>query len=185
MNDFFFPDPEKSAVVAVDLQEKLLPVISGNEEIRRRAEILLRGCEELGMVQIFSEQYPKGLGPTVPEIAGCPGAKRFLFEKRSFSLFEEPVMDEILLKTAPDTLIFCGVEAHICVLQSIFDALDRNYQVILAADACGSRRDSDKALALDAARQAGAFVLSAEAILFMLMRTSAHPAFKAVSKLIK
>jgi nicotinamidase-related amidase len=82
-------------------------------------------------------------------------------------------------------LIFCGVETHVCVLHSVFNALEAGYNVIIAADAVSSRKESEKILALESARQAGAWVLSTESILFTLLKSSQHPAFKAVSKLIK
>ena len=83
------------------------------------------------------------------------------------------------------TLVFCGIESHVCVLQSVLDALDRGFEVLLAADAVASRRTADRDLALQAVRAAGATVVSAEAILFMMLRDAKNPALKAVSKLVK
>ena len=85
----------------------------------------------------------------------------------------------------PHSLIFCGMETHVCVLHSVFDALEAGYPVIIAADAVSSRKESEKLLALETARQAGAWVLSTESILFALLKNSLNPAFKAVSKLIR
>ena len=83
------------------------------------------------------------------------------------------------------TLVFCGIESHVCVLQSVLDALERGFKVCLAADAVTSRKQSDRELALEAARAAGALVASSEALLFMMLRDAKNPAFKAVSKLVR
>ena len=173
-------------IVTVDIQERLVPSVYNPDEIVARASVLLRGAAELGVRVIATEQYPKGLGNTVPEIAETfvPGSSAVI-EKNAFSVFGEENFRNELLKNRPHSLIFCGVESHVCVLQSVFNAIEEGFPVIVAADAVSSRKESDKVLALEAARQAGAWILSTESILFMLLKGSKNPAFKAVSKLIR
>jgi nicotinamidase-related amidase len=174
------------ALITVDFQERLVPSIYNPEEVVSRASVLLRGAAELGVPVIATEQYPKGLGNTVPAIAETfVPEKTAVVAKTSFSVFGEDRFREELAKLSPHTLIFCGVETHVCVLSSVFDALEAGYPVIIAADAVSSRKESEKLLALETARQAGAWILSTETILFMMLKNSLHPSFKAVSKLIK
>ena len=172
-------------LVTVDMQERLVPAMTGAEELVPRVKILLQGAAELKIPVIATEQYPKGLGPTLPEISELFPEGTVVPAKTSFSVFGEPEFRVALGRRRPRSLIFCGIETHVCVLQSVFDAIEQGFPVILAADAVSSRKGSDVALALEAARQAGAWVLSTESILFLLLKNSLHPSFKAVSKLIK
>lgn len=173
-------------IVTVDIQERLAPSVYNPDEIVARASVLLRGAAELGVRVIATEQYPKGLGNTIPAIAETfVPEKSCVVAKTSFSVFGEEKFQEALSQMRPHSLIFCGMETHVCVLHSVFDALEAGYPVIIAADAVSSRKESEKLLALETARQAGAWVLSTESILFALLKNSLNPAFKAVSKLIK
>ena len=172
-------------LVSVDLQERLLPAVHGREELTARVGILLQGAAALGVRMIATEQYPRGLGSTLPELAALFAPGTPAVAKTSFSVFGESAFRGELAKCRPHALIFCGVEAHVCVLQSIFDAIEEGFPVIVAADAVSSRKSADVAPALEAARQAGAWVLGTESILFMLLKDSRNPAFKTVSRLIK
>ncbi|MBE6389775.1 MAG: isochorismatase family protein [Lentisphaerae bacterium] len=180
-----FPTKDNSLLVMVDLQTKLLPVVVDPEKVIRRAEIMLRGAAEIGVDIIVTEQYPKGLGNTLPELSTWLPDSAPVVAKSSFSVFGTPEFCTHLLSRKREVLIFIGVETHVCLLQSILDARSKGYEVIVAADAVSSRKESDKQWGLEAARAAGAWILSCEAILFMLLRDSKNPAFKAVSGLIK
>ena len=180
-----FPTVENALLVVVDLQAKLMPAMSHTESIIDRAEIIVRGAAELGLDIAVSEQYPQGLGSTLPEISTWLPDNAPVIEKRCFSVFGSPEFNTFLSKRKREVLIFAGVEMHVCLLQSVLDARAAGYEVIVVADAVGSRKDSDRDLALEMARAAGAAVLSSESVLFMLMRDSGNPHFKAVSKLIK
>ena len=174
------------ALICVDFQERLVPSVCNSDEVVGRAKVLLNGAAELGVPVIATEQYPKGLGNTIPEIAETfVPEKSAVVAKTSFSVFGEEKFREELAKVKPHCLIFCGVESHVCVLHSVFDALEAGYPVIVAADAISSRTEAEKLLAIETLRQAGAWVLSTETILFMLLKNSLHPSFKAISKLIK
>lgn len=180
------PNCIEPALITVDLQERLVPTMYNSDEVVARASVLLRGAAELGVPVIATEQYPKGLGNTIPAISELlvPGQSSVV-AKTSFSVFGEELFCEELKKLHPRTLIFCGIETHVCVLHSVFDAIEAGYPVIVAADAVSSRKETEKLLALESVRQAGGWCLSTESVLFMLLKNSLHPSFKAVSKLIR
>lgn len=180
-----FPTVDNALLTVVDLQMKLLPAMSEQEKIVSRAEVVIRGAVELGMDVVVTEQYPKGLGATLPELSTWLPDDTPVVSKTGFSVFQSPEFKEVLLRRNHKVMIFIGVEAHVCLLQSVLDALSAGYEVIVVADAVGSRKNSDRDFALDAARDAGAWVLSSESVLFMLLRDAKNPKFKAVSALIK
>lgn len=169
----------------IDVQARLVPAMSGFEQAGNRIKLLLSGAGELGMPVIVTEQYPQGLGATLPEFSELllPGTP--VIAKTGFSVFAEPLFAEGLKKSPPQTLIFCGIESHVCVFQSVLESLEAGFRTIVAQDAVASRRESDRESAISQMRASGALVASSEAILFMLLRTAKHPAFKAVSKLVR
>ena len=176
---------EETALVMIDLQERLVPAMSGAAAVLDRCGLLLRGAAELGMDVIVTEQYPKGLGPTLPEIAGLLPANTPVIAKTGFSVFAEPAFRTELQSRRRRTLIVAGIEAHVCVYQSITDALERGFRVVAAADAVTSRRPADAEAALAQSGRLGAEILSAEAILFLLLGDAAAPHFKAISRLVR
>jgi len=180
-----FINPAETALIVVDMQERLAPAMADFEACADRVELLLKGAAELKLDVIATEQYPKGLGTTLPRFADILPEKTPVIAKTGFSVFEEPAFRTALAACSRKTLVFCGIESHVCVLQSVFDALERGFKVCLAADAVTSRKLPDRELALQAARAAGALVSSGEALLFMMLRDAKNPAFKAVSKLVR
>lgn len=180
-----FPTVENALLVVVDMQTRLMPAMSGCDGIIRRAGIMISGAAELGLDTVVTEQYPRGLGNTLPELSSRLPEAVTVIEKSAFSVFMAPEFKTFLAARKRKVLIFAGVEMHVCLLQSVLDALAEGYEVFIVADAVGSRKNSDRDLAIETARQAGANILSSESILFMLMRDSKNPHFKAVSGLIK
>ena len=174
---------ETTALLVIDVQERLMPVIHEQEKIFANVNKLLRGAEILSLETIITEQYPKGLGNTCKEVE--IGENKTLIEKVCFScMLSEPVTEQLKL-TNKKSLIICGVESHICVLKTTLDALKQGYEVHVVADAVSSRTAENKQIALDRMRQAGAFITSTEMILFMLLDKAGTDEFKAISKLIK
>ncbi len=177
------PVREQTALLVIDVQERLMPVIYEQEKIFANVNKLLRGAEILSLETIITEQYPKGLGNTCKEVE--IGENKTLIEKVCFScMLSEPVTEQLKL-TNKKSLIICGVESHICVLKTTLDALKQGYEVHVVADAVSSRTAENKQIALDRMRQAGAFITSVEMILFMLLDKAGTDEFKAISKLIK
>ena len=170
--------------LAIDEQERLLPAIQNGKETLRHTETLLKGLRLLDIPILITQQYTKGLGMSAPSLFEATGTDSWL-EKRTFSCLG----DEIIRKTLQDShkkqVIVCGVEAHICVEQTVLDLLHLGYEVFLIADCVSSRKSSDLQTAIRRMAQAGAVVTSYEAILFELMETSMHPRFREISALIK
>lgn len=177
--------PADSMVVLIDMQERLVKAMNAAEAVTARQELLLEGAKLLQVPVVVTEQYPDGLGGTIRSLAcrleqGVP-----VLEKTAFSCFGAAGFRETLEARGVRTLILAGCEAHVCVLQTVLEALRLGYQVILCYDAVTSRRPDDVRMALKTARAAGALTVGVEAALFMLLRDAAHPAFKAVSRLVR
>lgn len=177
------PQREHTALLVIDVQERLMPVIYESEKIFANVNKLLRGAEILSLETIITEQYPKGLGNTCKEVQLPENPN--IIEKVCFScMLSEPVNEQLKLTNIKD-IIVCGVESHICVLKTTLDALKAGYNVHVVADAVSSRTAENKQLALERMRQSGAFIASTEMILFMLLEQAGTDDFKAISKLIK
>ena len=177
------PVKEHTALLVIDVQERLMPVIFEQEKIFSNVNKLLRGAEILNLETVITEQYPKGLGNTCKEVQLPEQAN--IIEKTCFSsMLSKEVCDQLKL-TNVKSLIICGVESHICVLKTALDALKEGYEVYIVADAVSSRTEENKQLALARLRQAGAYITSVEMILFQLLDYAGTDEFKAISKLIK
>lgn len=159
-----------------------MPVIHQKEMVFKNTNILLQGAEILGLPFIVTEQYPKGLGKTCPEIILPPNSQPI--EKMCFSCMQS---QDFLNQLKPNykNLILCGVETHICVLKTALDAINADFKVHIVADAASSRSEHNKQLALERIKQVGGFITSTEMILFMLINEAGNDTFKAISKLIK
>lgn len=178
-----FLNRESTGLLVIDVQERLMPVISNKEEVFSNVNKLLKGAEILGLEAIVTEQYPKGLGSTCAEVEIPSHAG--VIEKICFSCLQSEEVNAQLKLSNRKSLIVCGVEAHICVLKTVLDALAEGYEVHVVADAVGSRANTNKSLALERMRQSGAFICSTEMALFMLLNEAGTEEFKAISKLIK
>ena len=171
--------------LAVDYQEKLVPVMQEKERLLERSAMFLKGLRLLGVPVTVTEQYPKGLGRTVPKILTAAGTKT-AFDKITFSCLEnEKIREHIGCQAGRRFVAVCGIEAHICVLQTVIDMKEAGYQPILVADCISSRSSEDKRYALIRAQQEGALITTAEALLYELMETSKAPEFKTISALVK
>ena len=170
---------ERCALIVVDIQQKLLPPIFQKDQLVRNSKLLIRACGILKIPAIVSTQYAKGLGDTVPEIASLLPETEAI-DKNLFSCFGSDVFCT-LLKRLPgnrNTLLLCGMESHICVMQTALAALREGYIVHIASDAVSSRTEWNWKIGLDRMRAAGAVISSAEMMIYELMRSSSSPAFK-------
>jgi len=171
--------PKNTALLVVDMQERLLPAILEHERVISNVRLLLRAAQALDLPVVMTTQYLKGLGPThryVAELA--PSATPF--DKLTFSCFGMPEFKSAVAATQRNTLLLCGVEAHICVLQTGLDALAAGYQVHVAADATSSRMAVNAALGHRRLELAGAVMSSTEMAIYELLAASGTPAFKAL-----
>ncbi len=175
---------EDCVLVLVDVQEKLLPAIAGGDQVVKNCALLLEGAARLGVPVIESLQYPKGLGQTVPELAPLTAEAR-KFEKLSFSCCGQDSFLDLLDELEREQVLLCGVETHVCVLQTALDLLEHGAQVHVAADAVGSRRPEHRNLALERLRREGAVITCAESALFEMLGCAGTDEFKAVAKLLR
>lgn len=172
---------KNAALLLIDLQERLMPAIAGGDLLLSRARRLAEAATLLGVPVLATEQYPKGLGPTVPELARYAQGT---LEKTTFCAPQAPGWDR-LLPPGTREVVIAGAEAHVCVLQSALALLGSRVRVVLTADAIGSRDPADKALAIERARQHGTEVVSTEMVLFEWLRDAGHPEFRAVHRLLR
>lgn len=172
-------EADRCALVVVDIQKKLLPPIFEKDRLVGNAQLLIRAAKILKIPAIVSTQYAKGLGSTVLEIATLLPETEAI-DKNLFSCFGCDVFCT-LLKRLPgkrNTLLLCGMESHICVMQTALAALREGYLVHVASDAVSSRTEWNWKIGLDRMRAAGAVISSTEMMIYELMQSSSSPAFK-------
>ena len=175
-------DPRRSALVVIDIQEKLLPPIYEKERLVRNSQLLIRLANILSMPILATTQYSKGLGPMIPEIASLMPQVQPL-DKLEFGCFGN---DEFCYQAARmHDLLLCGMEAHICVMQTVLGALNQGHIVHVAADAVSSRTELNWKLGLNRMRDAGAVISSTEMMIYELLGKSGSPAFKEMLKWLK
>lgn len=177
---------ENCQAMIIDVQEKLSPHIYRYNDILKKTLILIQGLQVLDIPILLNEQYPEGLGRTVPEImAVLDTTKSKTIEKVTFSACDNDETWNYLAQQNRISVLVFGVEAHVCVMQTVLDLLYNGMQPVVIADAIGSRSAYDRRQAIRRMRRAGAVITTTEAILFELCRSSKDPAFKAISQLVK
>lgn len=179
-----FMDAEQSCLVVVDIQAKLNPVMFDSARAPSGAAKLLKGAEILGIPALISEQYPKGIGATVDDLQalmpqGCP------IEKDSFSCLENGDFVRRFEELDRPQVVLCGIETHICVLQTALHFLGGGAEVFMVRDASASRTRENHEAALERIRDAGGWVVTVEMVLFEWLKRSGTPEFKHISQLIK
>ena len=173
-----------SCLLVVDIQQRLVPAIDAVEPVLHNTEILCRAARRLQVPMLASEQYPRGLGHTVPPLADLLHADEVL-EKTEFSCARNPALLQRLTGLARKQVIVTGMEAHVCVLQTVLGLLDQGLDVFVVADAVGSRKSESKSRALDRAARAGASVVTTEMVVFEWLEHSGSEVFKELSRLIR
>jgi nicotinamidase-related amidase len=176
--------PEQTALLIIDIQERIIPVINNYQMLVDNTIKLIKGFKILGLPIYFTEQYPKGLGPTTRLITEELGELK-PFDKMSFSCSGAGELFDELKKKNISQIVICGIEAHVCVQQTVLDLIENKFQVNLAADAVSSRKVMDYRTALERMRNHGAEITSTESILFELLNVCGTPQFKEISKLVK
>lgn len=173
-------DARKSALLVVDVQGRLVPAISGWQTLLDQVVWLIRLARRMDIPVLACEQYPQGLGPTHPAIAaelppGCIASKlHFSAVAGGCHALEQA--------GGPGHYVVCGMESHVCVLQTVIELLENDKRVFVVEEAVGSRRESDKALALARMREAGAAIVSREMVAFEWLRRADSELFREVSR---
>lgn len=176
-----------SALLVVDVQERFLPVIptiAADQPVGRACGILLAAARLLAIPTIISEQYPKGLGPTLPHLmVAHPEARRMA--KTYFSCSEDAALQEAIDHLGRKHIVLCGIEAHVCVLATAADLITRGFTVVIAGDAIASRDPANRDLAIGAMRDLGALVVPSESVVLRWQRQAGIGCFKQLSALIR
>lgn len=177
---------DQCALIVVDIQEKLLPPIFQKEQLVKNSQLLIRLAGILKIPMLMTTQYAKGLGNTVPEITSLLPETQAI-DKQIFSCFGSDVFCS-LLKRVPGnrtTVLLCGLESHICVMQTALGALREGYLVHVASDAVSSRTEWNWKIGLERMRAAGAVLSSTEMMMYELLKSSGAPAFKELLPYLK
>lgn len=177
-------DAIRSALLLIDLQERLMPAMEGPAHVVARCAILIEAARRLDVPVLATRQYPKGLGGIVAPLAGLLDAQE-CHDKLAFSAFAEPAGREALLRPGRDRFVVAGVESHVCVLQTALDLLGEGYAVAVVADAVASRREESRALALERLRRHGAEIVNTEMVVFEWLGRAGTEEFRALSPLIR
>jgi nicotinamidase-related amidase len=178
-------DPARTVLLVIDVQERLIPAMSAENAARvvKNVDLLLDAATRLGAKTIVTEQYPKGLGPTVEPLRGpIEAANAQRFEKICFSAADLPGVARAIDALAPKTVVVVGMETHVCVFQTVRELAARGYDVQVPHDAVSSRRDEDKRVGLDLMAKAGATITATETIVFDWLQRAEGEHFKALSK---
>jgi nicotinamidase-related amidase len=173
-------DPERAALVVIDVQEGFRKAVPPFDQVARATAALVRGAKAVGIPIVVTEQYPKGLGSTVPEVANELPESVTPIEKVCFSAPEAEGFD----LAGRDQALVCGIEAHVCVNQTTLDLLDQGVEVQVVRDAVGSRFDENREIGLARAERAGAVITSVETALFELVGRAGTDEFKQVHEIV-
>lgn len=175
---------EGTALVIIDIQEKLFPHMTEKDRIAQNIAKLLKFAEIMKIPIVLTEQYPKGLGRTIPEV------KRLIanihpIEKVDFNCLGSEEFRACLGRLDARTLIIAGIESHICVTQTAIDGLDKGYNVYVVSDAVSSRSLADKAIAMERMMQSGVTIVSTEMLIYELLGRAGTAEFKEALKLVR
>ena len=173
---------ENSAFLFIDIQEKLTAMLR-KDKAAKKAEILAKTAKILNIKTVLTEQYPQGLGATIPQVKYClPDSAKF-FEKTSFNALDTEGVKEAI-GDIKNVFIF-GIETHICVFQTALALLENGYNVFVVKDACASRETDEFKAGINLMEKEGAKIMTTEIVIFELLKSSKHPNFKEVQLLIK
>jgi len=175
---------ENSVGLVIDIQERLVPAMEENEVLVENCSKLIEGLQILGLPLLVTQQYTKGLGETIDEIKSLIPDFQYI-EKKDFSCLGEPVFAEKLALSGARNVIICGIESHVCVLQTAIDLKESGYNPVVVFDCVSSRSFDNVDLAAERFRYEGIMMTSMESILFELTRSAGASEFKEISKLVK
>lgn len=178
-------DAIHTVVAIIDMQEGFRSIIPDFAETAARIALVAHAAQLLKVPVIVTEQYPKGLGHTANEIKAVLPENLNIIEKTAFSSCGAGAFEGELVRTQAVHVLVCGIEAHICVNQTVHDLLERHYRVHLMLDCITSRSAQNRQIGIEKMQKSGALPSSTELALFELLRDAKHEQFKAIQKLIK
>ncbi len=177
--------PCRSTLAVIDIQERLAPAMAATQQpvLEKAAQVLIALAKAAKWPILTTEQYPKGLGRTLPVLSKALGAGVQPIEKVCFSACSAPGFLEGL--DGSEAVIVVGMEAHVCVLETALSLVEKGFHVFVPWDGVASRREEDRQVALTAMRQAGVVVTSSEALVFQYLREARGEEFKSLSRLLR
>lgn len=178
-------NPGDSVLTVVDVQEKLLPTIHSRRTTLWNVRRLIDGAAALEVPCLVTEQYPQGLGKTAEALQDSLSVTPERFAKTAFSCCDSDEFRRALASLSPAKVLLCGIESHVCVLQTAMDLISEGFRVLLATDAMGSRHQPDHDIALRRLESEGAVLTTTEACLFEWCVDAKAPAFKTIQSLVK
>ncbi|MBN1822525.1 MAG: isochorismatase family protein [Prolixibacteraceae bacterium] len=177
-------EKENTVGLIIDIQERLFPAMNNKEVLLKNCITLIKGLQTLNIFLIVTQQYTKGLGETLESVRNEISDFNYI-EKRDFSCCGESEFIELLKKSGAKNIIICGIEAHVCVLQTAIDLKEKGLNPVIVADCISSRKEKDLQFALERFRHEKIMMATYESILFELTQSSKAEEFKAVSNLVK
>lgn len=174
-----------SALIVIDMQERLVPAMQAPARTLKNARRLLTAANACAVPALLTEQYPKGLGSTVPEIATSASPQTPVIEKMHFSCMEDPQFDTTFTGMQRKQAILAGMEAHICVVQTAASLIERNYEVFVVSDATASRTVDSEQACRTRLSASGAHVVTTEMVIFEWLGKAGTEAFKLLLPIIK
>lgn len=175
---------ENSTALVIDIQEKLFPHMQERESLLRNCLRLIEGLQTLEIPFVITQQYTKGLGMTLTPVMELFPDFSYI-EKLTFSCYDEPLVKEKLKSVNRKNIIICGIETHVCVLQTSVDLIADGFIPVVVEDCVSSRNLIDKRIALERIRQEGGIITTMESILFELTRRAGSDVFKKISGIVK
>jgi nicotinamidase-related amidase len=174
----------ESVAVIIDIQERLFPHIYQHKVLEKNVNILIQGLRLLQIPILVTQQYTRGLGETIPSVSNNLKSNPFI-EKISFSCCDESNFLAEINRLNKKFVILAGIEAHVCVLQTVPDLIDNGFIPVIVEDCVSSRKENDKKIAIERIRQEGGLITTYESVLLELCRVAGSETFKAISGLIK
>lgn len=177
-------DRKESLLLIVDVQERLVNALD-KDVVANRTATIAKAAKILEIPVIVTEQYPKGLGSTIPQVKMCLPEDAQIFEKTAFSAMKEKGFFELLKSFNKKQIVICGIETHVCVHQTVADLIEEGYKVYVVKDACASRSKYEFKQGIDIMQQNGAKISCLEIVIFEWLRSAKNPYFKEIQILIK
>jgi nicotinamidase-related amidase len=177
-------DVAKTVLIVIDVQERLFPVIYQKENLISNLQKLIKGIQTLEIPIMVTEQYPQGLGPTIPEIASLLTDVSPV-PKTSFSCCGDEKFLQALCSLHRKRVLVCGMESHVCVYQTVSDLITAGYETYVVTDAISSRTPENRQIGFDMMGRCGAYLTSTEAVLFELLRVAGGEKFRKIRDIVK
>ncbi len=176
---------DDTAILIIDIQEKLLNAIFNKDIVAKKSEILVKAANILSIPTFVTEQYPQGLGSTVDSIKFNLSVDTKFYEKTTFNALTDDTLKNDIKNTNAKNIFIAGIETHICVHQTVNALINTGYRVTVLKDCCGSRSEFEYNSALETMKDYGAKIKTTEMVLFELLKTAKHPNFKEIQALVK